>query len=169
MDWLKHIIFAVCMVIMYFSLNRYRKNNLSLSSGAIDSYIVSMPALLKGVYSVIFAIGLILYSIFLFCYIKQLGGVTKGHLWFAFIFSLVGLAIILFSNKWKIEVVKEQISISTAFKKNKIILISDMEKVKIGNKGELYLYFQGEKLTTVDAMCNNYDKLCDTFEKYGKF
>lgn len=46
--------------------------------------------------------------------------------------------------------------------------ICGLEKAKIGSKGEVTIYYNGKKMTKVDPLSVNYDKLCDSLVKYGK-
>lgn len=168
MNGLKYLIYAVGMIVIYTMINNYDKKHIKLSNGTADNYVVITPPILKKVYMLMFAVGMILYGDFLILYLKKEAGVTKGHLRFALIFAAIGLFVAFLSCKWKIEVSKDKIKISPLFKKTVILDISEIEKVKIGSKCELIIYCRGRKITTVDSLCVNFDKLCDTLLKDDK-
>ena len=166
MSGLKHLIYALGMIAIFIII---KKNDraIKLSSGTADNYTVITPPILKKVYMLIFAVGMILYGVFLILYIKKILGVTKGHLRFALVFA-IGIIVVFLACKWKVEVFADKMKITPLLGKTVTLEICGLEKAKIGSKGEVTIYYNGKKMTKVDPLSVNYDKLCDSLVKYGK-
>ncbi|MCI9080579.1 MAG: hypothetical protein HFH68_17015 [Lachnospiraceae bacterium] len=167
MSGLKHLIYALGMIAIFIII---KKNDraIKLSSGTADNYTVITPPILKKVYMLIFAVGMILYGVFLILYIKKISGVTKGHLRFALVFAAIGIIVVFLACKWKVEVFADKMKITPLLGKTVTLEICGLEKAKIGSKGEVTIYYNGKKMTKVDPLSVNYDKLCDSLVKYGK-
>lgn len=163
-----NVIYAIGMVVIYAWINHYDKKHSKLSNGTESNYRIITPPILKKVCMLMFATGIVLYVFFLILYLKKEGGATKGHIVFALAFALIGVIFYFFACKWKIEISEDKMRISPLFKRAITIDIAEIEKAKLGNKGELAIYYRGKKITTVDALCINFDKLYDILFKYNK-
>ena len=168
MSGLMHYLYALGMIAIFFLIKKYDRTYIKSPDDTADHYIVLMPSILKKVYMMIFVIGMILYGSFLVLYIKNVSGITKGHLRFALTFAALGIAVVFLASRWKVEVIESKMKIRPLFKKTITIDISEIERVRIGRKAEIAIYHSGRKIITVDALCINYDKLCDTFFEYDK-
>lgn len=131
-------------------------------------YIVSMPAVLKYTYLTMFVFGLFLFCVFLFFMSTGNETVTMGHIWFATTFASIGLLIYLWSSRWHIEVDNRRIVIHTFFKKPIRISFTDIEKITKDSKENMYIYKNGRKIATIDALSDNYDRFEKSLKRYGK-
>jgi len=112
MSELKHLIYAFGMAVIFILIKQYERNHAVLSNGTADNYMVITPSILKKVYMMMFAVGIILYGAFLILYLKKVAGVTKWHFRFAFVFAVIGLIVVAFACKWKLEVSGERMKMS---------------------------------------------------------
>lgn len=168
MSELKHLIYALGMAVIFILIKQYERNHVVLSNGTADNYMVITPSILKKVYMMMFAVGIILYGAFLILYLKKVAGVTKGHLRFAFVFAVIGLIVVAFACKWRLEVSGERMKMSPLLNKTIMVDVCELDKARIDSKGGLTIYYKGKKVMKVDPLCVNYDKLCDTLFKYHK-
>lgn len=162
------LLYAIGMLVAFMLVYRYDKKHANPENGTADRYIIMVPAILKQVYMLVFAAGMMLYGIFSILYLKKLGGVTDGHLALGAVLASIGIAAIFLASKWKVEVSGEKIKVSPLFRRTISVNISEIERAKTGSKGELAVFYKGKKLATVDRLCINYDKLRDTLVRYNK-
>lgn len=134
-----------------------------------EFYVISSPSAVKYVYLAMFLLGIILFLIFLFFKIKWNANISIGNFRFAVIFAAIGLLIMLWTLSWKINVNGTELKVYKLFHLSKIVLISDIKRVEIGKKQEFILYDKDDqKLITIDALSENYDKFQKTLKDHGK-
>lgn len=132
-------------------------------------YVVKVPSALPAVYFIIFGFGFFLFWVFLFCYMKGKAAVTAGNLIFALAFAGIGLLVAVFSYHWKIIVDGSKIEVYRFFRLASSLDVSSISRVEIGKKEKLTLYdAKGKKLTTVDALTDNYDRFLKMLKENDK-
>lgn len=162
------LLYAVGMLVAFMLVYRYDKKHANPENGTTDRYIIMVPAILKQLYMLVFAAGMVLYGIFSILYLKKLGGVTEGHLTLGAVLASIGIAATFLASKWKVEVSGEKLKVSPWFRRTISVSISEIERAKTGSKDELEVFYKGKKLVTVDRLCINYDKFRDTLVRYNK-
>lgn len=162
-----YMIFAV-LLILFLNAMSYRETKKIHKNESSTKYIVSMPAVLKYTYLTMFVFGLFLFCVFLFFMSTGNETVTMGHIWFATTFASIGLLIYLWSSRWHIEVDNRRIVIHTFFKKPIRISFTDIEKITKDSKENMYIYKNGRKIATIDALSDNYDRFEKSLKRYGK-
>ena len=126
------------------------------------SYIVDFPAAFGQLCLMITGGGGIAFCIFAFLYDRKLGEVSQGHLVLSAIFALIGMVGIFVKSRWRVVVQGEQICFYNILKPRIKIRIKEIEKVQIGRKDELRIYFSGKKIKTIDRLTNNYENFLVT-------
>lgn len=162
------LLYAIGMIVVFILVYRYDKKHANPAKETEDRYVIMVPAILKQVYMLVFAAGMMLYGIFSILYLKKLGGVTEGHLVLGAVLASIGIATTFLASKWKVEVSGEKLKVSPLFRRTVSVNISEIERAKTGSKGELMVFYKGKKLVTVDRLCINYDKLRDTLVRCNK-
>jgi heme/copper-type cytochrome/quinol oxidase subunit 4 len=133
-----------------------------LSSKTIDEnistthYRVKAPAVLKYACMSQFILGMIMFLIFSYFYLKGNETVEMGHLYFSSIFGAIGL----YGVAWGVLVNDSQLEIHRIFHVKKVLCITDIGQVIIDKKEAMILYDKmGKKLIKIDALSDNYDHL----------
>ena len=162
-----YMTFAVLLILFLNSMS-YRETKKLHKNESSSKYIVSMPAVLKYTYLTMFVFGLFLFCIFLFFMLKRNETVTMGHIWFATGFASIGILIYLWSSRWHIEVDNRRIVIHAFFKKPIRISFTDIDKITKDSKENMYIYKNGRKIATIDALSDNYDRFEKSLKRYGK-
>ena len=159
---IKFIVYALTMSILYAVINYLNTREDDLH------YVVRIPLALKAVYFSMFVVGILLFAVFLF--FKACGNptITVGHLRVALIFAGIGLVVMFFSTKWRIVIDEEQMKVHRLFGMTRTIQISDIERAETGEKGQIEIYVNGKKLTTVDGLTDNFDRFRKTLISRGK-
>lgn len=139
-----------------------------LSSKTIDEdistthYRVKAPAVLKYACMSQFVLGMIMFLVFSYFYLKGNETVEMGHLYVSSIFGAIGLYGVAWASIWGVQVDDSQLEIHRIFHRKKVLLITDIGKVKIDKKDAMILYDKmGKKLIKIDALSDNYDYLLD--------
>ena len=167
---IKYIVYAITLCVLWVVIE-YLKNRENTSTDAKQndlSYIVKAPSVLKYAYVSLFIVGIIMFLIFFIFKLKGNSTVTAGHIYFALIISAIGLAVMIFTSRWRVIVSGNQIEIHNLFGKSECVQISEIEKAEIGNKEQIILYRDGKKLITIDGLSDNYDRFEKTLKKNGK-
>lgn len=164
----KMIIYMITMSIIYVIISNLnnKKQILLNNENEQDIYIVKAPSALKGVSFVIFCVGWIAFFVFLIFKLKNSSTVTYGHFIFASVFASIGLAGMILSTTWRIEVNRTDMIIHRLCRFKIEIQMSEVERIEVGKKGEMMLYVDGKKITTIDPFSENYDVLKRNLEKY---
>ena len=137
-----------------------------LSSKTIDKnvstthYKVKAPAVLKYVCMSQFILGLIMFLVFSYFYLKGNETVEMGHLSFSSIFGAIGLYGVAWASIWGVQVDDSQLEIHRIFHVKKVLCITDIRQVIIDKKDAMILYDKmGKKLIKIDALSDHYDHL----------
>lgn len=141
-------------------------SHLSSSSKTIDKnvstthYKVKAPAVLKYVCMSQFILGLIMFLVFSYFYLKGNETVEMGHLYVSSIFGAIGLYGVAWASIWGVQVDDSQLEIHRIFHVKKVLCITDIGQVIIDKKDAMILYDRmGKKLIKIDALSDNYDHL----------
>lgn len=164
---IRFVVYAVALCIIYLVIDRLNHKGISDNADS-SSYVVKMPNALSYVYLVFFLMGLLLFVVFLFFKLKGNPSITTGNFVFALIFSAIGLSVMIWASKWHVIANNGTLEIYRMFHGTTTVHISDLDYAKIGKKAELALYLKGEKLITVDCLCDNYDLLTKDLKREGK-
>lgn len=165
----RFIVYAVTLCILYLVINHLNSRDDTVgTSGSEMSYIVKIPSVLKSVSFIVFLLGLIMFAFFIFLKIQGNPTVTNGHIRVALIFILLGLFIIFFVSKWKLTVNGTTMELYRMFHKKEVFQIEEIEKAEEGSKNQITIYKKGRKIVTVDCLCDNYSRLKETLQNYGK-
>ena len=125
-------------------------------------YRVKAPAVLKYACMSQFVLGMIMFLVFSYFYLKGNETVEMGHLYVSSIFGTIGLYGVAWASIWGVKVDDSQLEIHRIFHVKKVLCITDIGKVKIDKKDAMILYDKkGKKLIKIDALSDNYDYLLD--------
>lgn len=137
-----------------------------LSSKTIDEdisttrYRVKAPAVLKYACMAQFLLGMIMFILFSYFYMKGNETVEMGHLYVSSIFGAIGLYGVAWASIWGVQVDDSQLEIHRIFHTKKVLCITDIGQVIIDKKDAMILYDKmGKKLIKIDALSDNYDHL----------
>lgn len=168
---IRFVTYAVTMCILMGVLEYLNnRDNVSHGKGETDSnYVVRAPGALKYSALALAVLGIIMFFIFIFFYLKNNPTITRGHLRMALIVTTVGFLIVLWAVKWRISVVDSKMEIHRIFHSSQTIDFSEISKVEIGKKEEIILYGTDDnKLITIDGLSDNYDRFMKSLKLYGK-
>lgn len=166
---IRFIVYVVFIGILGAVIERLKKRGYNGKENQGNRYVVKVPSALPAVYSVMFGLGFVLFWVFLFFYMEGKAAVTTGHLVFALVFASIGLLVAVFSYHWKIIIDGSKIEIYRFFRLASSLDASSISRVEIGKKEKLTLYdAKGKKLTSVDALSDNYDRFMKTLQENGK-
>lgn len=146
-------------------------SHLSSKSKTIDKnvstthYRVKAPAVLKYACMAQFLLGMIMFILFSYFYMKGNETVEMGHLYVSSIFGAIGLYGVIWASIWGVKVNDSQLEIHRIFHTKKVLCITDIGQVVIDKKDAMILYDQiGKKLIKIDALSDNYDCLLDSLK-----
>lgn len=168
---IKWIVYAITMCVLTGILEYLNtRDNVSHSHGETDShYVVRIPGALKYSALALAVLGIIMFFIFCFFYIKNNPTVTIGHLRMSLVVITVGFLIILWASKWRITVVGSNMEIHRILHSSQTIPFSEITRVEIGSKEQIVLYgADNKKIITVDGLADNYDRFVQSLKEYGK-
>lgn len=165
----RFLVYIVTMCILSALINHLDKRGIKSLGKDGTNYVVRIPAMLKYVYFSLFAMGVLLFFVFLFFKSKGNPSITNGNFITALVICAIGLTVMAFASKWHIVVNDDKFTIYRLFGKKEIIFFSDLDNAVEGSKGQIEVYKKGKKIVTVDLLCENYDLFCDSLSKYGKF
>ena len=164
--------FIVCMIFLSIIgavVEKLKNRGYNGKENQGSRYVVKVPSALPAVYSVMFGLGFVLFWVFLFFYMEGKAAVTTGHLVFALFFACIGLLVAVFSHHWKIIVDGSKIEVYRFFRLASSLDVSSISRVEIGKKEKLTLYdAKGKRLTTVDALTDNYDRFLKMLKENDK-
>lgn len=162
---IRYIIIAIVLgligeVISYLSSSKTTDENISTTH-----YKVKAPAVLKYACMSQFILGLIMFLVFSYFYLKGNETVEMGHLYVSSIFGAIGLYGVAWASIWGVSVNESLIEIHRVFHAKKVLCITDIGQVVIDKKDAMILYDQtGKKLIKIDALSDNYDYLLDSLK-----
>lgn len=123
-------------------------------------YKVKAPAALKYACMAQFLLGMIMFILFSYFYLKGNETVEMGHLYVSSIFGTIGLYGVAWASIWGVQVDDSQLEIHKIFHTKKVLCITDIGQVIIDKKDAMILYDKmGKKLIKIDALSDNYDHL----------
>lgn len=167
---IRYIILAIVLgiigeVISYLSNKKSKKIDENIST---THYKVKAPAALKYACMSQFVLGMIMFILFGYFYLKGNETVSMGHLYFSSIFGLIGLYGVIWTIIWGVKVDDSQLEIHRIFHTKKALLITDIGQVIIDKKDAMILYDKnGKKLIKLDALSDNYDYLLDNLNSHN--
>lgn len=153
--------FVIDAIVFYLQ----KRDNTSSDITQNDSnYIVRPPAALTYVYLIGFGFGMFLFCFFGFFYMKHNPTVTKGHLYFALIFSAICLFVVIGSSTWKVYVNGENLAYYKIFHRRPVLMsVDEISKIEIGKKQQIILWDKsGKKVVAIDGLSDNYSRFCKT-------
>lgn len=156
---IKYIIIAIVLgvigeVISHLS-SKTTDENISTTH-----YRVKAPAVLKYACMSQFILGMIIFLVFSYFYLKGNETVEMGHLYVSSIFGGIGLYGVIWASIWGVLVNDSQLEIHRIFHVKKVLSITDIGQVIIDKKEAMILYDKmGKKLIKIDALSDNYDYL----------
>lgn len=156
-------IILVLVLLIVFSYAVLNKNREKKTDAEYD-YIIVLPKQLKIMCKLMFIAGILFFSIFTICYLKEIGGATIGHLFFSIMFIVIGWGGLAASYRWKVVVKHNGFVWYSVWGAKKEILFSEIS-IRKGKQGELKFYKKRKKVFTVDSRSCNYEKLKDTFDR----
>ena len=167
---IRYIILAIVLgiigeVISYLSNKKSKKIDENIST---THYKVKAPAALKYACMSQFVLGMIMFILFGYFYLKGNETVSMGHLYFSSIFGRIGLYGVIWTIIWGVKVDDSQLEIHRIFHTKKALLITDIGQVIIDKKDAMILYDKnGKKLIKLDALSDNYDYLLDNLNSHN--
>lgn len=163
----RFVVYAVTLCVIYSVIDRLSHKGISKNADS-SSYIVKTPKALSYVYVVFFLMGLLLFVVFIIFKLKGNPSITTGDFVFALIFSVIGLFVMTWASRWHVIAKNGTLEIHRMFHRTTTVQITDLDHAEIGKKTELVLYLSGEKLITIDCLCDNYDLLIKDLKREGK-
>ena len=146
-------------------------SHLSSKSKTIDKnvstthYRVKAPTVLKYACMAQFLLGMIMFILFSYFYMKGNETVEMGHLYVSSIFGTIGLYGVIWASIWGVKVNDSQLEIHRIFHTKKVLCITDIGQVVIDKKDAMILYDRlDKKLIKIDALSDNYDYLLDSLK-----
>lgn len=123
-------------------------------------YRVKAPAVFKYACVSQFVLGMIMFLVFGYFYLKGNEIVEMGHLYVSSIFGGIGLYGVIWASIWGVKVDDSQLEIHRILHVKKVLCITDIGQVIIDKKDAMILYDKmGKKLIKIDALSDNYDHL----------
>ena len=123
-------------------------------------YRVKAPAALKYACMSQFILGMVMFLVFSYFYLKENETVEMGHLYVSSVFGTIGLYGVIWASIWGVQVDDSQLEIHRIFHTKKVLCITDIGQVIIDKKDAMILYDKmGKKLIKIDALSDNYDHL----------
>lgn len=165
---IRFLVYAITMCILYAALDFLHNRDSGKNSAAETQYVVKLPGMLKNVYFIMFAFGLLLFAIFFFFRMKGNPTVTNAHLWFALAVAGIGLIVMIYASSWRVVVNGDEITVHRLLRKSETMAVTDIEKAEVGKKEQLILYKDGEKWLTIDYMADNYEIFRERLVRLGK-
>lgn len=166
---IEYIILAIVLsiigeVISYLST----KSKITDKNVSTTHYKVKAPAALKYACMSQFILGMIMFLIFGYFYLKGNETVEMGHLYVSSIFGAIGLYGVIWSSIWGVSVNESQLEIHRIFRIKKVLSITDIGQADIDKKEAMILYDKAnKKLIKIDALSDNYDYLLDLLKVYN--
>lgn len=165
---------AITMVVIYVVIRHlHNKDNVSKEKES-SHYVIKVPSALSLVYSVMFWMGIVLFVLWGIFYLRGVKGLTVGHFVFALVVAGIGLAVLIYSSRWRITVDENKITIHRLLRKELSLYIEELDvevqekMTKMGYSARLLLRKDGKKLTTVNWSCENYTQFENDLIKAAK-
>lgn len=164
----KFVIYAVTMMLISILIKRLDKKGERSPEDSMCHYVVRLPSMLKRVYLALFAMGVILFFVFLFFWLKGNPSITNGNFVLALVICAIGLAVMAYASRWHIVVDNDRFKVYRLFGKTEMFSFAEIDRAVGGSKGQIEVYSGGRKVVTVGLLSENYDWFCDSLRGYGK-
>ncbi len=153
------ILCALLLCLLYAALCRlHDREEKSVGQGGPD-YIVKMPVMLKYIYHLLFATGIVLFLVAL---IFRAAGFKSAQAWLmpaALAVALLGLLVMAYLKRFRISVKGDVLTVHRLFRPARTIAISELEDAEIFTYTHLRLFDRGKILLKVSFMCENFNLL----------
>ena len=158
---IRYIIIAIVLGIIGEVISHLSSSNKTIDKNVSTThYKVKAPAVLKYACMSQFVLGMIMFLVFSYFYLKGNETVEMGHLYVSSIFGGIGLYGVIWASIWGVKVDDSQLEIHRIFHVKKVLCITDIGQVIIDKKDAMILYDKkGKKLIKIDALSDNYDHL----------
>lgn len=163
---IRYIIIAIVLGIIGDVISHLSSKSKTIDKNVSTThYRVKAPAVLKYACMAQFLLGMIMFILFSYFYMKGNETVEMGHLYVSSIFGIIGLYGVAWASIWGVSVNESQLEIHRIFHTKKLLSITDIGQVIIDKKDAMILYDQtGKKLIKIDALSDNYDFLLDSLK-----
>lgn len=163
---IRYIIIAIVLGIIGEAISHLSSKSKTIDKNVSTThYRVKAPAVLKYACMAQFLLGMIMFILFGYFYMKGNETVEMGHLYVSSIFGAIGLYGVVWASIWGVKVNDSQLEIHRIFHTKKVLCITDIGQVVIDKKDAMILYDQtGKKLIKIDALSDNYDYLLDSLK-----
>ena len=168
---IKSIIYALTLNILTLVLNYlHTKDDKKYSNEKDDNnYIIKNPNILKILGYMSIGLAIFIFIVFSIIFYIEKMPVTSDYFIIPLFIMTIGILYIIITINRRIIVNDDNLEVHRLLRKCINIKINDINKVDFDplGKGVIIIYGNRKKLT-VDHLCNNYEKLLKTLEKYGK-
>lgn len=163
---IRYIIIAIVLGIIGDVISHLSSKSKTIDKNVSTThYRVKAPAVLKYACMAQFLLGMIMFILFSYFYMKGNETVEMGHLYVSSIFGAIGLYGVVWASIWGVKVNDSQLEIHRIFHTKKVLCITDIGQVVIDKKDAMILYDRlGRKLIKIDALSDNYDYLLDSLK-----
>lgn len=163
---IRYIIIAIVLGIIGEAISHLSSKSKTIDKNVSTThYRVKAPAVLKYACMAQFLLGMIMFILFGYFYMKGNETVEMGHLYVSSIFGAIGLYGVVWASIWGVKVNDSQLEIHRIFHTKKVLCITDIGQVVIDKKDAMILYDQtGKKLIKIDVLSDNYDYLLDSLK-----
>ena len=163
---IRYIIIAIVLGIIGDVISHLSSKSKTIDKNVSTThYRVKAPAVLKYACMAQFLLGMIMFILFSYFYMKGNETVEMGHLYFSSIFGIIGLYGVAWASIWGVKVNDSQLEIHRIFRAKKVLCITDIGQVVIDKKDAMILYDRlDKKLIKIDALSDNYDYLLDSLK-----
>ena len=167
---IKAIILGITMVMMdgFMTFIYSKRKNITPKDQSATQYAIQIPKEATMVFLVMMFFGAFLFVFFSILLLNHVQSVTIGNLVVAYIFSMIGAVIALWTKSWIIVVNGNQLEYQSLFHKKDIFTFDQIEKVETDSKGPVGIYFNGKRVI-VSILCENQDYLIKSLKEHGKW
>lgn len=157
---IRYIVIAIVLGVIGEVISHLSSSKTTDETISTTHYRVKAPAVLKYACMSQFILGMIMFLVFGYFYLKGNETVEMGHLYVSSIFGTIGLYGVAWASIWGVQVDDSQLEIHRIFHTKKVLCITDIGQVIIDKKDAMILYDKmGKKLIKIDALSDNYDHL----------
>ena len=163
---IRYIIIAIVLGIIGDVISHLSSKSKTIDKNVSTThYRVKAPAVLKYACMAQFLLGMIMFILFSYFYMKGNETVEMGHLYVSSIFGAIGLYGVVWASIWGVKVNDSQLEIHRIFRAKKVLCITDIGQVVIDKKDAMILYDRlDKKLIKIDVLSDNYDYLLDSLK-----
>ena len=168
MSSMRLIISGVAYLIflgVYFSLLRYSRM-VSQSQG-MESFVVRFPKILDWSARICVLAGLIFGIIFFIQMLTSNSNITFSHFLICLVFICIGIFIEFAYQRWRINVQGTTLIFNRLFKQEVSFDVNDLDQISLTDS-IIKISIDGLVITLVDKDADNYEKLIELLQEYGK-